>query len=1155
MGKHRLLPLVLLLALGPAVAPVALAERPGPVVDHLREGFRDPPKDARPAVYWLWLNGYVNREHVARELQEFHAQGIRGVLIFDMGARGAAGTIPTEGPAFMSDQSVADIEYAVRVAQRLGMDVQLSVSSSWDMGGSWVEPQHASMGLFSTETAVQGPAQFDEVLPMPPIPAGAPRDSDGQPVFRRNVAVLAFPAARRLPGHDFVFQLDPPGRHTLAHAVLYNITSDDPKKHGEAHLFAKDFSLAVSTTDSADEAFHEVLQGSLRPTVDAQKFELPAVEARFVRLRLLNGHNRAFDRIQLGEFELFNTQGINVVASHEADRTRDGAILVRHSSALGHDRNWTAANIHDGVKTGPAGGWSSAGLPSVVIEDLSSIVDLTDRLQPDGRLQWDVPAGPWVLARFECLNTGERLKVPSPQSDGLATDHLSAEATRAFLDPLISRLQSRLGNLGETALKQLYLASYEVRGPIWTPELPARFEHYRGYALRPYLPVLSGTVLVNDEVTQRFLYDYRKTLGDLLVDAYYGEAVQAAHAAGVGIESEAGGPGPPIHQVPVDALKALGAIDEVRGEFWPKRPDADSMWVVKETACAAHIYGKRRVHMEAFTSMDQWQDGPFDLKPSADRVFCEGANHFVWHTAAHLPPESGKPGWVYHAGTHLNTNIVWWPKAKPFLDYLARCSYLLQQGLFVGDVCYYYGDQGYNFVPPKHVDPSLGFGFDYDVTNREVLLERMSVRDGRIVLPDGMSYALLVLPDRPDMDWDVLRKLEQLVRDGATIVGPKPTCSNGLTDYPQRDAQVRQLADRLWGECDGHKVLEHKYGQGRVVWGRALRELLRERQIGPDFSFVSPQADSDLDFIHRQTEEADIYFVRNKRPRWEQVEATFRVRGRTPELWQPDTGLVSAQHVFRSTDNGTSLPLQLTPYGAVFVVFRSADTRPAALQFDQPGEAVGISAARVESWDGHRVTVTAYQPGRYRVTTGDGRSAEWQAAGIPPAKELRGTWEVRFPEGLGAPPATQMDELISWTEHANEGIRHFSGIADYHHVFELPADWIAAGRRVLLDLGDLWCVGDVTLNGKPFGVLWRPPYVVDVTSAAVAGRNELIVQVANTWSNRLVGDAGRPPNERFTRTNVTHTNGRRWSDVPLIRSGLFGPVRLLPAVTLSAEPQ
>ncbi len=1153
---RRVLDLLLLGSLLLAASPACVCGAdPAAAEDPLLAGFRDPPKGARPSTYWLWLNGYVNRDHVERELKALHDAGIRGVLIFDMGARGSKEAAPPAGPTFMSEQSVADVAHAVRIAGELGMDVQLSVASSWDMGGTWVEPLYASMGLFTSQVTVEGPKQYDEVLPFPRLPAKAPRRADGQPAYYKDIAVLGVPAHRRLPGHDFIFRLDPPGVHTLDHAVLYNTQSDQPAKHGERQLFAKDFSIAVSTTKPAQGAFREVLKSSLKPALGPQRFDLPPTEARYVRLRLLSGHNPRFDRIQLGEFELFDSDGTNVVASHGVDRSRDGADLIGSRSTLGSSRDWTAENIHDGAKSGPHGSWSSAGLPPLLIDDPGEIVDLTDRLDERGRLNWEVPPGRWAIMRFVCSNTGERLKVPSPNSDGLATDHLSHEATRVFLDYLIGRLQSKLGDLGQTALKQLYLASYEVRGTIWTPELTERFRHYRGYEMTPYLPTLLGNVVTSDEVTQRFVYDYRKTLGDLLVDAYYRAAVEAAHAAGLGVESEAGGPGPPIHQVPVDALKAQGALDEIRGEFWPKRPSADRLWVVKETACAAHVYGKRRVHMEAFTSMHHWQDGPWDLKPSADRALCEGTNHFVWHTASHLPPEAGKPGWVYGAGTHLNTNLVWWPKARPFLDYLARCSFLLQQGHFVGDVCYYYGDQGYNFVPPKHVDPSLGFGFDYDVTNREVILTRMSVCDGRITLPDGMSYALLVLPEREDIDLEVLEKIDRLVRDGATVVGPKPTRCNGLTDYPRRDQQVRQLADRLWGPCDGKNVLEHRYGQGRVVWGRSLREVLAERGTGPDFSFTSDHGDTELDFIHRRTKDADIYFLRNQRPRWERFEGTFRVCGRSAELWEPHTGRAVPQYVLKTTATTTALPLQLPPYGSVFVVFRQTENRLPTMGLDQPDDSVGVAAARVESWDGRDARLAVFRPGRYRIVTDRGRAAELAVKALPEPLDLHGPWEVRFPGGDGAPPVAHFDRLISWTEHEDDGIHYFSGIAEYRRQFRLPADWLDEDRRVLLDLGNLWCVGEVFLNGRPLGVLWKPPFVMDVTSAAVAGNNTLEVEIANTWSNRLVGDARVPPQQRRTRTNVLRTGGRAWKDAPLLESGLFGPVRLVPGRVLVAEPK
>jgi len=295
--------------------------------------------------------------------------------------------------------------------------------------------------------------------------------------------------------------------------------------------------------------------------------------------------------------------------------------------------------------------------------------------------------------------------------------------------------------------------------------------------------------------------------------------------------------------------------------------------------------------------------------------------------------------------------------------------------------------------------------------------------------------------------------------------------------------------------------------------------------------------------------------VRNKQPRWEQVEAAFRVRGRAPELWDAVTGHIRPQYEYWSTNEGTAMPLQLAPHGSVFVVFRSARAPAMALKMDQPPAATGIAAPRVDAWDGSRVSVAVYQPGHYRITTGDRRAAEWQVGDIPAAIELRGPWDVRFVQGPAAPPPARFEKLIPWTEHTDEGIRHFSGIAEYRHSFDVPSAWLARSPLWQLDLGDLWSVGEVTLNGHPLGVVWRPPYVVDLPSAALGEHNELVVQIANAWSNRLVGDAGLPPERRVTRTNVAHTNGRRWSDTPLLRSGLFGPVRLLPGRIIAAEPR
>ncbi len=1137
-----------------AEGPAAVAGK-GSRGSDLAAGFLNPPRSARPHAYWGWMDGQVRPDHFARELKEFTDKGLSGVYIFDVGARDPNDVIPA-GPPFMGPESVKAIGRAVREATKLGLDVGLITSSSWNAGGSWVTPENASMGLFHCQTDLEGPKRLSEVLPFPSVPGKTLKGPDGLPVFYKDVAVLAVPQQRRLPGHEFVFELTPPGTYTVDHVVLYNTQNDDPKIHAKTPLFAKDFSVSVSTAGTDPQSFKEIVRGALGPSVEAQRFDFTPVQARYVKLAILSGHNPKLDRVQLGEFEVYSTDGTNVVGLRHPDGSRTGAKLLRYTSAEGHEneKNWTAQNIHDGATSGAHGSWSSAGPPPVVIEDVDSVVDLTDRVDAKGRLEWDVPPGQWAIMRFVCTNTGQGLAIPSPNSHGLAIDHFNAEATEMHFRHILDKLRAELGSFENTALKMAYVCSYELRGSTWTPDFLQQFHKYRGYDMTRYLPALFGCVIANHEITERFRYDFRKTLGDLLVDAFYRRAREISNEYGLLLCAEAGGPGPPLHNVPVDALKAQGALDIPRGEFW----NAHNVWVVKETACAAHVYGLPIVDMEAFTSWRHWQDGPFESKPLADRAMCGGTSHFTFHTGAHNPPEAGKPGWVYHAGTHMYPNLAWWPMARSWVDYLARCSYLLQEGLFVGDVCYYYGDQGFNFVPPKHVDPSLGYGYDYDVANAEVILTRMEARDGRIVLPDGMSYELLVLPDRDDMDWDVLQKLEKLVAAGATVVGRKPTRSNGLADYPHRDEQVRKLADKLWGPCDGKEVQEHRYGKGEIIWGPTLREILASRGVGPDFTFVGRSEGAELDYIHRCTEHEDIYFVWNKNSRWEEVDCTFRVAGRAPELWMPDAGRIRGEIVYAAVEGGTNVPLRLPPLGSVFVVFRQETAEDHVVAFNRndtpvfpvaPGAVDELPCAEVSRRDDRGFELVAWKAGAYSLETAGGKRAKVRVAGVPSPHEITGPWQVRFAGGWGAPASATFPELISWTEHPDSGIKYFSGIAAYEKEFELPAALVQSDRRLALDLGRVRFVADVSLNGKRLGILWKPPFRADITEAAKPENNRLVVEVANVWSNRLTGDARSPEGPRFCNTNITHslTWEVPWKEAPLHESGLIGPVRVIPA--------
>ncbi len=1060
--------------------------------DPLEQGFRTPPLEARPSVYFLLLNGYLNRDWVSKELAEYRRMGVGGLCLFDMGARGDPAACPPAGPQFLSPASAEHLAHVIRTAGSLGMKVELSVTSSWDMGASWVTPEDASKALVETRIEVEGPRDIDLPLPMPEIPKAA-RLPDGRPMFYRDVAVVGIRDAERLPGYEFLFQLDKPLPQTINKVVFYNSDTS-----GTGRYAAREFRIWISNADTEESSFRELLRGVLRPHREAQEFRFSPVQARYLRLQLWGGED---GRVELSEFEVWSVAEDNVLLSYRGRRIRDGALLLEYSSARAPRGEWAAENIHDGRKEGAAGSWASGPVPPLHTPSLDRVVILSPHFDGE-RLRWRAPAGRWTVIRYGVTNTGERLKVPSPNSDGLATDHLDPEVTQRYIREVIRRLKPALGDFRGTALRELYLASYEVVGRLWTPKFLDEFRRRRGYDLTPFLPILSGVRIENKRTTDRVLFDFRKTMGELLVDAYYRAAAREAHKAGLGIHAEAGGPGPPIHQVPVDALMANGAIDSVRGEFWPFRPHSP-IWVVKETAAAAHIYNKPIVHMEAFTSNEHWSEGPQDLKASADRAFCEGMNHVVWHTSAHQPPEAGKPGWAYGAGTHLMPNVPWWPMARGFLDYLARLSFMLRQGRFVADVLYYYGDGGYNFVPPKHVDPRLGFGFDYDVTNAEVL-QRLEVRGRKLVLPHGMEYEILVLPDRVDIHPPVLEKIAALVETGATVIGKKPQRASGYDPTGLRDAAVRSLADRLWGACDGVKLRERSYGRGKIVCHDNLREVLAARGVVPDFQFESPQPDTVLDFIHRRTADAEIYFVRNTRTRPELVSATFRVRDKAPELWDPATGDIRPVEQFEATASGVRLRLALDADGSALVVFRAGGRKPA----------------------------TSKSPAAQRPA---------------PPFEIPGPWTVRFPPGWGAPEEIRLDRLISWTDHPDPGIRYFSGVAEYRTAFELSDAWLKSAPEPQLDLGDLWAAADVELNGTFLGIAWKVPFRLAAGQALRVGPNELRVRVANNWINRLAGDA-RGGGQRYTRTNITITGSpvwRPWAQVELKPSGLFGPVRLL----------
>ena len=752
---------------------------------------------------------------------------------------------------------------------------------------------------------------------------------------------------------------------------------------------------------------------------------------------------------------------------------------------------------------------------SNVIPSVASVINLSRKVNAAGELQWDVPPGEWVVMRFVNATTGQKLVIPSPNSTGLMVDHMDAGAETRNYEHLFARLFPNGEKL--SAIKYFQEDSLEMNLPKktggvadWTDRFPEEFQQRRGYDPTPYLPILAGKNFTDPQIAERFSHDYRETVSDLWIDKHYGVACALLHKRGLQFAGEPGHGGYPRAEV----LRALGSIDVPRGEFW----NGKQFWVAKEASSAAHIYGLKYADAESFTGWRSWQDGPFELKRLADTAFCDGLNRMTIHNFCHNPPSAGLPGYCYHAGEHVNVNTTWWPMSAPFFAYLDRCCYMLQQGLPVADACFYYGDDAPNLVAtrrigtnPQRMDgdtcahckrtnpapvSALGDGYDYDEVNSDVILTRMQVKNGRLTLPDGMSYAVLVLPDRADMPLPVLKKIEKLVRDGATVLGPKPIHSSGLTGYPKCDAEIQSLAVKLWGDCDGQTVREHTYGKGWIIWDRnRVREILEQRKIIPDFVCSTTDNNADLDYYHRRTADADIYFVSNKGLNPMDTECVFRVTGKQPHLWLPDTGEVQKCEAFEIGSDSTRVTLKLSPGGSVFVVFSG---KPETLRATPP------------------------------------------AALPPPAApvEITGSWLVKFPPNLGAPSSKTFEKLVSWTDIPDEGLKYFSGTATYLKDFAASAETLVSGRRVFLDLGLLRNVADVTLNGQHLGILWKPPFKIDVTAAIRSGTNQLQIDVVNVWANRIVGDAKLPKAQRVTQmAQKLPVQGPH-------ESGLLGPVKL-----------
>ena len=782
-------------------------------------------------------------------------------------------------------------------------------------------------------------------------------------------------------------------------------------------------------------------------------------------------------------------------------------------------------------------GVKSAGLDTGMVINVSAFFDPATEM-----LHWNAPAGNWDILRYVCSNSGENLVLPTKYSAGPIMDHYDAEATEFHFMYIINKLEATMGDLRETALKSLYMASYEAKALTWTTTLPEVFKQINGYPVEKFLPALFPDNPFTPALTAHFKADFQKTISELMINNFYKKSREICHQHGLKNNCEAGGPGLPLHNVPVEPLKALGALDIPRGEFWINHSrfnekGIDISRVVKEVSSASHSYNQGLVEMEAFTTFQHWQEGPFEMKPLGDRAFCEGMNKVVIHGSAHNPSGTGFPGIAYHAGTHFNDKRVWWPKIKPFNDYLARVSYILQKADFVADVLYYYGDTIPNYGGHKNSRFTAGPGYDYEIVNTEIL-KTVVVKDGKLVIPStGATFRILALTDEKEIDPEVFIKLDELARQGAVIIGEKPAKAAVRKVKPGMPDMGKML-DRLWTT---YQKGELQKMEAKVYSGVTPSSILGDLNLAPDFSYPG-EALYLLDYVHYAKDDLDFYFIRNTTDGWISRSVRFRQQDKLPELWNPVSGRIVPVVIYDQDQTGITLPVTLAPYGSTFIVFKRDHSDPWFTREKSGGQHPPLLAFTAEG-------IFFLEDGVIELS-GPGKT-EAVHHNMVKEQTLEGAWEVFFPKGWGAPERAIFPKLTSWTDSENKGIRYFSGIARYEKSFVVDIHSSSLENpKIYLDLCDLSNVGEAWLNDQPLGITWTKPYRFDVSNVIKPGPNKLVIEIANTWSNRIVGDA--QTGENYTSTNITSTvvkNGffidAPWTEVPLIESGLFGPVTLI----------
>ncbi len=1028
--------------------------------DILGQNFKTPPSVAKPITWMHVMSGNMSKEGMTKDLEAIADAGIGGVLLFNV-----THNIPNGPVGFNSPEDIAMKAFTAAECERLGLNFGIHNCDGWtSSGGPWVPVENSMMQVVHREVIVDG-GEVDLFLPGPSKCGG----------FYKDIAVLAYPA------------LDTEIKDAEANPIITASTSD--------------FDVNIASNGKIDEL------SELRVEKDEQSWiQWDFGKAYTVRSFLLKSENqrtknavftleysndgKVFTKLKDLHINRLGKYFYNIDESFEGVTARYFRFVTNFALDVA-EINLSAMYRYNDMTSRTSiyrrnnGGLSKLKHPGDdLIINRESVLNLTDKVDEKGQLKTSLPEGKWTLMRVGYTTTKAINDPASIGGTGYEVDKFSREAFKSFYDGYVSRVIGASKAISPNAMQWVEIDSYEVGSQNWTDGYEMLFNQALGYDIVNFLPLYAGRFVDDAETTERVLWDIRNFNSQLMTENYFDYFTELCHEDGMKSYVE------PYGNAAFNTLDAARACDIPMGEF-----HASGKLMTDQAVSAGHIYGKNIISAEAFTSGsgDNFKGHPGKYKVTGDIAWSVGVNEICFHRFAHQANTNVTPGMTMSGfGSNIDRTQTWWENAgKEWFKYIARGQYLLRQGVPVADILAFVGDGSPNTTVSRRGLRDLPTSINYDCTNFDVLQNRISVVDGKLVLPEGTSYDALYLNNSREIHLSTLKRLGELADQGVIIIGNKPGSIGGFAPTEADKVAFAQLADEIWAKPT--TVTDVNWEKIYNNFDLALDLVIKDGE--------------DINYVHRKTATEDIYFFYNPKKEAHTYECTFNVEGKVPEFFDPMTGEVSPLGAFESINGQTKVAVPMTAEGSGFIVFRKSSE---GLKSVKVFNALSQSDLAFSLDENNGLSVKGTKNGSYAVALSDGSKQQVELTNIPESITLEGDWDVTFTSTKSGDLNFTFPTLIDWTSHDREEVKYYSGTAIYSQTFKVSKKQLSPENNVKLDLGEVKEIARVILNGKDLGVLWKAPHTVDITSALVAGKNDLRIEVTNQWTNRMIGDENFP---------------------------------------------